>query len=178
VFGTSGNISLRLADGDLLVTPASAALRALRPEEIVRVDANGAARDAKQRPSSETPLHLYAYRARPDVRAVIHTHPTYCVVWSNLGELFPLDTVGAQESLGPIAWTDYAPPGSAELAALTSAAFAAGNDTVLMGRHGLSSVGVTLEAAFVRTDIAEGSAQIGALTRLLRCCGGLTRARR
>jgi L-fuculose-phosphate aldolase len=164
VYGTSGNISVRLADGDILITPSSVSLRVLTPAEIVRLDPDGRRpRNPAQKPSSETPLHLYAYRTRDDVAAVIHTHPTYCVVWSIRGRLFPLDTVGAQESLGTIAWTAYAPPGSSELAHIVSGAFAAGNDTVLMGRHGLSSVGPSLEAAFVRSDLAEGTARIGIL---------------
>ncbi len=65
------------------------------------------------RPTSELPLHLAAYAARPEIRAVIHTHPTFCVVWSKTGAIFERDTVGARETLGEVAWTPYAPPGSA-----------------------------------------------------------------
>jgi L-fuculose-phosphate aldolase len=104
---------------------------------------------------------------RSDVRCVVHTHPTYCVGWSKTGVLFPLDTVGAIESLGSIAFTRYAKSGTRELADICSAALTDA-DTILMERHGLSSVGSTLETAFVRTDLAEQTAHIEYVARALR----------
>ncbi len=160
VTGTSGNVSVRLEDGDLIVTPTLRSLRAVRAGDLVRTDANGVPRDASQRPTSELPLHIAAYGVRPDIRAVIHTHPTFCVVCSKSGRIFERDTVGARETLGEVAWTPYRPPGSHELAEVTSAEFARGIDTVLMERHGLSAVGTTLEQAFVSTDLAEEAARI------------------
>ena len=167
VFGSSGNLSVRLDDGTLVVTPTTRSLRALEPGELVRVSAEGRPLDPAQRATSELPLHLAAYRVRADVRCVVHTHPTCCVAWSKQGQLFPLDTVGAAESLGPIAFTPFAKPGSHELAELCSAAFAARSDTVLMERHGLSSVAADLETAFSRTDLAEQTAHIELAALLL-----------
>lgn len=160
VTGTSGNLSTRLDDGDLLVTPASRSLAELEPAEMVRVDSNGNARDASQRATSELPLHVAAYRARPDSRYVVHTHPTFCVVWSLTGRTFPQDTVGAREALGPVGWTSYRPPGSTELAELCASVLSDGFDTLLMERHGLSTIGTSLEEAFIRTDLAEEAARI------------------
>lgn len=158
--GSSGNISVRLADGDLLATPTLRSLRRLDPAEIVRTDPNGVPRDPVQHATSELPLHVAAYRARPDVRALIHTHPTFCVVCSKRGRVFERDTVGARETLGEVAWTPYRPPGSRELAEITAAEFSRGIDIVLMERHGLSAVGRDLEEAFVSTDLAEEAARI------------------
>jgi L-fuculose-phosphate aldolase len=166
VTGTSGNVSARLEDGDFLATPAARSLRNLTAGEIVRVDANGLARDAAQRPTSELPLHLAAYRARPDAGCVIHTHPTFCVVWSRCGTIFPQDTVGARETLGPVAWTAFRPAGSNELATLCAGEFERGFDTVLMERHGLSTLGKSLEEAFVLSDLAEEAARIAFFSRL------------
>jgi L-fuculose-phosphate aldolase len=160
VSGTSGNVSARLADGDFLATPASRSLRNLGAGELVRVNAKGVARDLAQRPTSELPLHLAAYRARPDASFVIHTHPTFCVVWSKSGLALPQDTVGARETLGPVAWTAFRPSGSDELAQLCAEEFERGFDTVLMERHGLSTLGSSLEAAFVLSDLAEEAARI------------------
>lgn len=159
VAGSSGNLSVRLDDGSIVVTPAGRTLRALAPAELVTIVPDGAARDGA-RATSELPLHRAAYRVRPEIRCVVHTHPTYCVGWSKTGALFALDTVGAIESLGSIAFTRYAKSGTRELAELCSSAFAAGHDTILMERHGLSSVGTTLEEAVLRTDLAEQTAQV------------------
>jgi ribulose-5-phosphate 4-epimerase/fuculose-1-phosphate aldolase len=160
VAGSSGNLSARLADGTLLVTPTGLSLGSLGPADIVACTSAGVARDAGQRPTSELPLHIAAYRVRDDVRRVIHTHPTYCVAWSKTQRLFPLDTVGAIESLGPITLVPYAKSGTQELAELCAATFARGYDTLVMERHGLSSAAADFETAFLRTDLAEQTAHI------------------
>jgi ribulose-5-phosphate 4-epimerase/fuculose-1-phosphate aldolase len=167
VAGSSGNVSVRLEDGTIVVTPAGASLRELTVEQLVRTAPDGTPLPSDGRPTSEFPLHLAAYRVRHEARCVVHTHPTHCVGWSKTGALFPLDTVGAIESLGPIAFTRYARSGTFELAEICSAAFATGADTILMERHGLSSVGTTLEQAFLRTDLAEQTAHIELVARLL-----------
>jgi L-fuculose-phosphate aldolase len=168
VAGNSGNVSMRLGDGRIVVTPTGASLRALEPGDLVVCSAEGTALPGQGRPTSELPLHIAAYRVRPDIACVIHTHPTYCVGWSKTGALFPLDTVGAIESLGPIAWTRYAKSGTQELADICSEAFARDVDTIVMERHGLSSVAGTLESAFIRTDLAEQTAHIEFAAFLLR----------
>lgn len=168
VAGTSGNISVRLPDGTIVVTPAGRSLRSLAPSDLVRTTPDGVPLDASMHPTSELPLHLAAYRARPEITCVVHTHPTYCVAWSKTGALFPLDTVGAIESLGPIAFTRYAKAGTEELADICRDAFSAANDTIVMERHGLSCVGTSLESALQRTDLAEQTAHIEFAARLLR----------
>ncbi len=177
VAGASGNISMRLADGTIVATPTGRSLRAVTPDELVALDPSGRVRDPERKPTSELFLHLAAYRARPEIACVIHAHPTYCVAWSKCGAMFPLDTVGAMESLGRVAYTPFAPPGSQELADRCACAFAAGNDTVIMERHGISSVGATLEAAFVRADLAEQTAHLEyAAQRLGGAASPLSRA--
>ncbi len=166
VTGTSGNISVLLDGGDIVATPSARSLGGLEPRELVRVDASGVARDSAQRPTSELPLHLAAYRERPQVRCVVHTHPTFCVVWSRTGSVFPRDTVGARESLGTLAWTPYRPNGSSELAELCALEFARGIDTVIMERHGLSSIAEHLEDAFMQTDLAEEAARIAYFSKV------------
>lgn len=167
VTGTSGNVSVRLEDGDVIVTPTQISLRALRAADLVRTDPSGTPREPGGRPTSELPLHIAAYAARPDVTAIIHTHPTFCVVWSKTGSVFERDTVGARETLGEVAWTRYEPPGSEALANVTAAAFARPVDTVVMERHGLSAVGSTLEQAFIATDLAEEAARIAFFSQFL-----------
>jgi L-fuculose-phosphate aldolase len=166
VTGSSGNVSMRLEDGDLVVTPTLQSLRVVRPDDLVRTDATGTPRDGAQRATSELPLHIAAYSVRPDIRCVIHTHPTFCVVCSKLGRVFARDTVGARETLGEVAWTPFRPAGSQELAEVTSAEFARGVDIVLMERHGVSALGRTLEEAFVSTDLAEEAARMDFFSRL------------
>ncbi len=160
VTGSSGNISARMEDGDILVTPSGRSLERLNEHDIVRVDRTGTPRNTAARPSSELPLHLAAYRVRPDAVVLVHTHPTACVIWSKFGRLFARDTVGAMETLGAVGWVPYAAAGSAELAESGAEIFARGVDTILMERHGLSVLAATMERAFILTDLAEESARI------------------
>lgn len=168
VSGTSGNVSIRLDDGDVLVTPASRCLGGLDPRDVVRVSGDGIPHDAAQRATSELPLHLAVYRRRTDARCVVHVHPTFCVVWSLFGELFPQDTVGARETLGDVAWTAYRPAGSRELADLCGDAFQRGINVVLMERHGLSAIGSELENAFMLVDQAEEAARVAYFARIVK----------
>jgi ribulose-5-phosphate 4-epimerase/fuculose-1-phosphate aldolase len=167
VAGTSGNVSVRLPDGTILVTPTGRSLRDLEPSDIVQVDAAGRPLESGQRATTELPLHLAAYRVRADVSCVVHAHPPYCTAWSKTGTLFPLDTVGASESLGPISFTRYARPGSEELAEHCAEAFAAGAGTIVMERHGVSAVALTLARAFEQTDLAEQTAHLEFCSALL-----------
>ena len=166
VCGNSGNVSIALDNGDLLVTPSQKSLGFLEPGDLVCVDREGRPRNPAQRPTSELPLHLAAYRVRTDIRSVIHTHPTMSVVYSKTGKLFPRDTVGASESLGTCAWTPYAKNGTTKLAEICAAEFAAGIDLVVMERHGLTAIASSLEIAFIQSDLAEEAARIAFFSSL------------
>ena len=171
VTGSSGNLSYRMNDGTLLVTPSARSIGDLDPGDLVTLDPDGTSRDPSARPTSELPLHLAAYRVRPDITCVMHTHPTMCVVWSKTGALFPRDTVGASETLRRAAWTPYYKNGSEELAQVCAEQFAQGVDVVMMERHGLSVVSDDLDDAFLQTDLAEEAARIACYWHLLEGVG-------
>src|SRR5262245_15942103 len=75
IVGADGNLSARLRDGTILVTPSGAMKGFLEPMHIAHVDATGRVLDGGPRPSSELAIHLVAYAERADVHAVVHTHP-------------------------------------------------------------------------------------------------------
>jgi ribulose-5-phosphate 4-epimerase/fuculose-1-phosphate aldolase len=160
VSGSSGNLSARLDDDSVLITPTGCAFARVTAADLVHCDPAGTPLNAGQRPSVERPLHLAAYRARPDIRFVLHTHPTFCVVWSQSGRLFPRDTVAATESLGPMAWVPFAPSGSVELADALAQGLASGASLALLENHGLIAVSYDIDTAFIQTDLAEACAQV------------------
>ena len=86
--GSSGNISVRLADGGWLVTPTNASLGFLDPAMISRLDAQGhlVSGDA---PTKEMPLHSALYATRSNARAIVHLHSTHAVALSMLREIDP-----------------------------------------------------------------------------------------
>jgi len=77
VHGTTGNLSVRLDDGGVLVTATDACLGELTPGALVKVDAAGSASGG--RPSKTIALHRRIYDAAPQARAVIHTRSRHCV---------------------------------------------------------------------------------------------------
>ena len=159
-----------MGDGTVLVTPSAKSIGDLCVDDIVALNADGSQRHAGT-PTSELPLHLAAYRVRPDIACVVHTHPTMCVVWSKTGAIFPRDTVGASETLRNCAWTPFFRNGSEELANVCADQFAQGIDVVLMERHGLSVISTDLEDAFLQTDLAEEAARIAYYWALLEGVG-------
>src|SRR5436190_5246575 len=115
--GTSGNISLRHGEG-LLITPTSTPYEAMRPEQIVFMDMDGS-HDAAQRPSSEWRFHLDILKARPEVNAVVHAHPTYSTILAIMNlEIPPIHYMIACAGGGSIRLAPYATFGTEEHSAL------------------------------------------------------------
>ncbi len=171
VSGSSGNLSARLDDGSLLLTRAGVCLRELRTADFVVTDSFGRPHDEKRRPTTEYQLHVAAYQTRPDINVALHTHPTFCVIWSKHNTVLPRDTVGARETLRDVAVAPYQPPGTVELANEVAAALK-GADNVLMERHGLLSVSASIEDAFLQTDLVEEAARIAYFSRLAGSTAG------
>lgn len=83
---TWGNISARLSDTEFLITPSGQAYDSLTPDKLVVVQIEDCSYQGDVRPSSEKGVHAEAYRHRPDVNFVVHTHQTLATALSVLGE--------------------------------------------------------------------------------------------
>ncbi|MCA1455267.1 class II aldolase/adducin family protein [Bradyrhizobium sp. BRP22] len=143
--GTSGNISLRHEAG-LLITPTSIPYEAMQPEQIVYMGLDGSF-DPAQRPSSEWRFHLDILRARPDVNAVVHAHPTYCTILAIMGlEIPPIHYMVACAGGDTIRCAPYATFGTQELSAHAVKALD-GRLACLLEHHGMIAVGPSLAKA-------------------------------
>jgi L-fuculose-phosphate aldolase len=160
VAGSDGNISVRLDREEVLVTPSGHPFRKLIPESLVAVSLGALARTTGFRPTSELPMHLQIYRARPDIFAVVHTHAPYATAFAAAGRdlddgvLPELDVV-----VGRVASVKYATPGSTELADKL-APFLPAHDAFLLANHGLVTIGRSLDEAVARHETVEHSAHI------------------
>lgn len=171
IAGTAGNISTRNGEDEILITPSGACKGMLDEKDLVRVRiSDGVALDGG-RPSIETPFHLAFYRRRPEVGAVVHTHPVYCTTLAVMGrEVIPalipegLLVLGKEVSMVP-----YGTPGSEQLAAHLDAAAVAG-DAFLMEMHGALTVGRDLKQAAHRMETLEFVAKVQYLAEM---SGGL-----
>lgn len=164
VAGSSGNVSAR--DGDRIhITPAALAYDEMTQADVVVLDRDGTVVEGEREPSSERRVHLAVYAARPDAGALVHTHSTHATAWSFLAE--PLDT-GTEEleqaAGGPVLTALYAPTGSDEIAAAAVQALG-DRGAVLLGRHGVLTLGGSPAQALLTAVVVERQAQLAWLLR-------------
>ena len=77
VVSNDGNVSVRVEDGKILITPSGVGKGRMTPDMLVLCDLEGVILEGDRPPSSESKMHLMIYRERPDVRAVVHAHPPF-----------------------------------------------------------------------------------------------------
>lgn len=143
--GTSGNISLR-HDTGLLITPTSIPYEIMQPEQIVFMGLDGAF-DPAQRPSSEWRFHLDILKARPEVNAVVHAHPTCSTILAIMGlEIPPIHYMIACAGGDTIRCAPYATFGTQELSQHAVRALE-GRLACLLEHHGMIAVGPSLSKA-------------------------------
>jgi L-fuculose-phosphate aldolase len=143
--GTSGNLSVRWADG-MLVTPSGIACDALQPEDIVHMKLDGSF-DHPLAPSSEWRLHRDIYVARAEVGAVVHAHPTHCTALAIRGMEIPAVHYMIACAGGPnIRCAGYHTYGTHELS-LAAIEALEGRTCCLLANHGMVATGANMAKA-------------------------------
>lgn len=160
--GSTGNISVRCADG-WLMTPTGSSLGSLDPARLSLLDAQGAPR-AGDAPTKEHALHLAMYAARPGVGAIVHLHSTHSVAVSVIDGLDPDDLLPPLTAyyvmrIGTLPLVPYYPPGDVQLAASLSTV-AAKHHAIMLANHGPVVGGTTLDAAADAIEELEATARI------------------
>ncbi|HKZ54817.1 MAG TPA: class II aldolase/adducin family protein [Anaerolineales bacterium] len=168
---SDGNLSARTVDNQILITPSGLSKGRLSPEDLLLVDRDGRvlqpAADAGLSPSSETPMHLEAYRQRPEMRAVIHAHPPYATALTVAGIPFASDVLPeVLLTLGEIPTTAYATPSSQE-DALAIRDLIKSHNAILLRQHGSLTVGTNLDEALIALERLEHAATVIVLAQLL-----------
>lgn len=160
IVGADGNISARMNDGTILITPAGAMKGFLSPEHIAHVDMQGQPVDDGPRASSETGIHLVSYQERPEMRAVLHCHPPHAVAMTVAGIDMQLPVIPEIiVTIGGIPTTPFATPGTPELPESIRQVVRC-SDTLVMQNHGSVTVGANLLDAFKKLDMLEHTARI------------------
>lgn len=159
---SGGNISVRDDSGAVWISPARVDKGNLTRKDMARVDLSGKQLEGPHPPSSEYPFHLGIYRNRPDIKAIIHAHPSALVSFSICGQVpdsrvFP----EAWNVCGPVAFAPYALPGSEKLGEHIATEFARSPETlcVVLENHGVVVGGADLEEAFKRFETLEFTAK-------------------
>lgn len=161
--GTSGNISVR-CEGGMLITPTGIAPKLLRTSSIVMMDLDGNW-SGDIVPSTEWALHAAIYKARPEVEAIVHAHPDYCVALSCMRQsLPPFHYMIASFGGDDVRCSRHETFGSMELADATVEALE-GRNVCLLANHGMVAVGKSVTEALSRTQKLENLARQYTLCR-------------
>lgn len=157
--GTSGNISVRFED-KIIITSSGSSNGSLSIDDLVLIDFSGDIIDGNKKASSEKMLHVEFYKKRPDIKAILHVHPTFLSSFAAAGK--NLEAPVMAENIyyfGKIPLAEYALPSSKELVEKTAKYFDNYN-AVLMANHGFIVGDVDLVQAYLKLELAESYAQV------------------
>jgi L-fuculose-phosphate aldolase len=167
VVASEGNLSVRLDEQRILVTPSGKCKGRLKLEELLVTDLSGEVVCGTGRPSSEMLMHLLYYHSRPDVRAICHAHPPTATGFAAAGRaleepVLPEVIVG----LGKIPLASYGTPGTWEVCAGLEP-LVHNYDAILLENHGVVTCGPDLGTAYQRMETVEQFARVMLTAELL-----------
>jgi L-fuculose-phosphate aldolase len=172
IAANDGNITVRLndregEDGRILATPRGVSKGMLKTDDLVVVDLEGRKLAGDLEVTTEIGMHLTIYKARPDVRAVVHAHPPAATGFAVAGRALNLGVLPEVIiCLGSVPLAEYGLPGTP--------AFAEGMlpyipkyDAMLLANHGAVAYGADVMRAFFRLDTVEHFARITVVAEVL-----------
>ena len=169
--GSTGNLSVRLPDGNLLVTPTGCSLGRLTPEGLSVIKPNGELISGPK-PTKEVPLHQALYSTRGErAGAVVHLHSCYATALSllpdqNEKDWLPHLTPYGIMQLGQVRLLPYFIPGSPEIGSAIKG-LAGKHSAIMLANHGPVVSAKTLEAAVYASEELEATSKLAYLTRAL-----------
>ncbi len=162
-----GNISIKVSNKQMLITPSGRTYEHLHAGEIILMNLARNKTWSTLQPSSEYPLHIAVYRQRAEINAVIHTHQPYATVLAVAHIELPAVTDDMAQIIGSsVKVAAYAKSGSMHFANYALRALGERN-AALLANHGALCVGRSLDEAFVVAEILEKSAMAYLAARLL-----------
>jgi L-fuculose-phosphate aldolase len=157
--GNEGNHSVRISEDRVLCTPTGISKGFLDPDDLCVVDLEGnqVEKNPKGRKrTSEVLVHLAIYKKRPDVRAVIHSHPPHAVAFCLANIPLPEGIhPEAEVFLGRTVFAKYATPGGPDLPASFLDRITELTTTILMANHGSVSLGNDITDAYYKLEILD-----------------------
>jgi L-fuculose-phosphate aldolase len=167
--GNEGNHSVRLGPDRFLCTPSGISKGFLKPDDLLVVDGEGAGvffSSKGRQPTSEIKVHLAIYHNRPDVNAVIHSHPPHATAFAICDQPLPLGIhPEAELFLGNVPTAPYATPSTQAAADAVASVISPDTNTVLMANHGSVSFSTTLLDAYYKLEILDAYCRLLILAR-------------
>jgi len=167
VAASDGNLTVRLDAQHILSTPTGMSKGMMAPDDLVLVDTCGRKISGRRSVSSEIGMHLLIYRLRPEVRSIVHAHPTTATGYAAAGiELTQPLVTEVVLSLGCIPLARYGTPGTEELAVALEPLIPH-HDAILLANHGVVTYGDSVLRAYMKMETVEHFARISLVTHLL-----------
>ncbi|MEG0978487.1 MAG: class II aldolase/adducin family protein [Oscillospiraceae bacterium] len=159
---TWGNISIKDTEKGLIyITPSAMSYEECTEDDVIVCDLEGNIVEGKRKPTVEKDLHLLVYKNRPEINAIVHTHPIYSMIYACLGREIPQVIDEAAQVFGDaVKVAEYALPGSKELAHNCADALGKVSNACLLQSHGAVCLGKDIEKAFKVAKVLEMTAQI------------------
>src|SRR5437763_2031429 len=165
--GNEGNHSYRIGENRVLCTPTGISKGFLKPDDICTVDLEGKQITGKRKRTSEILLHLAIYKARPDIRAVVHSHPPHATAFAVAGVDLPTCIhPEAEVFLGAVRTAKYVTPGDTRLGE-SILPYVKDSNTILLQSHGVVCFSADLEQAYYQLEIVDAYARILILAKQL-----------
>lgn len=162
----SGNVSVRVND-HVVIKPSGVPYSQLKQEDFVVVDLLGNTVEGDKKPSIDTATHLYLYRNVNWVRSIIHTHSTFSTVWAITERPIPVLCTAHADVFGEeIPLTEYASVGSEAIGRAVLKAMGR-SGTVLLRKHGVMILGISIEDALKKAIFLEEVAKIAYFANLM-----------
>ena len=160
IAATDGNVSCRIGQDKLLITPSGKPKGGLEAMDLLLINLDGEVLAGREKPSSEIRMHLEVYRCRDDVRAVVHAHPPMLTAFTLAGIPFVAEALPeVWLTFGQVPTAPYATPCTAEVPGAI-APFLGKHQAILLDRHGSLTMGRSPNEAYLRLEKLEHAARI------------------
>ena len=149
LLASSGHVSARIPGTDQVLIGSRDVSRAiLQADDLVTVNLDSTQSGGTRRAPREVEIHTGIYRSRPDVMAVVHSHPVHSLAFSITGKpILPVTVHGAIFGEGVPVMNHVGHVNSRELGDGLAQALGDKN-AVLLKMHGAAIAAPTLEEAF------------------------------
>jgi L-fuculose-phosphate aldolase len=163
---SGGNISLRLSDELILITPSATDKGRMKWKEVGIVNMSGETLTPHLKPSIETAMHIAIYKKKNEVLAIVHAHPVFASLFTAIKAKINTNlTVEAKAILGDPLFVRYAIMGSRALAEVAAENILK-SDILLLENHGILTTGPNLLQAFDKIEVLENAAKMTLMTEM------------
>lgn len=168
VASNDGNISAKLSENRVLITPTGVNKGEVVPDQILKVDMNGNIIEGHMEVTSEIKMHLAVYKMRSDVKAIVHAHPPAATAFAVSGEKLddPIILPEAIFSLGKVGHCEYGTPSTNELPNAVEKEILY-SDALLLANHGALTVGDNVMQAYYRMENLEMISKVTLYTKII-----------